>query len=240
MAFSSRMERLLVAALSAAVNHAVSTDQLAEILWGNDPPPSRDNTLQTYVWRVRQVLGSGRITTSEQQNYCLHLTPDELDALRFERYVADATASRSEPEVCRKACAEALALWRGVAFGSFADDDPFRLEAIRLDETRMFTTELMLECDLALGREEVAVGALEAMAEEYPYRERIWHLLIAALALNGRRVEAIRACQQLERLLSEVGLEPTPEIRELEESILSDASEIHPHLRFLNGSARPS
>lgn len=241
-AIGSRKERLLLAALAVSANHFVSSDMLAEILWLGDPPPSRDNTLQTYVWRLRHLIGEDRIVTSENQSYSLLVSAAELDALVFEGLVAQAVAKRTDPIPCRNACRAALQLWRGVPFGNLADQDPFRLEAIRLDEARMFTSELKLECDLALGREEIAIGALEALVEEYPYRERVWHLLIAALALNGRRVEALRAFHRLEEVLGEVGLEPTPEIRELEDAILTDANEILPRLRFLqraNGAGLP-
>ena len=61
---------------------------------------------------------------------------------------------------------------------------------------------------------------LEAAIEENPYRERLWHLLVQALARQGRRVEALRACAELRRLLVEVGLEPGVEVTRLEEQIL--------------------
>ena len=215
------LERTLFAALVLSANRSVPTDQLAEILWGAAPPPSRDNTLQTYVSRLRHLVGTDRIR-SHEHSYLLAVEPDEVDAVAFEQLVVDAATARLDRPGCLARCDKALAMWRGVAFGELAERDPFRLESIRLDEIRIFGVEMKLECQIALGREEIVVGALEALAEEYPYRERIWHLLMVALALSGRRTEALRACHVLRNHLAEVGLEPTAEIKRLEEAIHSD------------------
>lgn len=227
-----RLEKMLLAALAVSANHAVSADELSQILWGDDPPASQSNALQTYISRLRAVLGHDRIT-SEDHSYKLHVTRDDLDALLFESLLAEAVTVRADRSRCLALCKEALHLWRGAPFGDFADRDPFRLEAIRLDELRLFVIELQLECEIDLGHEELVVGSLEALVEEYPYRERIWHLFIAALALSGRRVDALRACNQLRAVLGEVGLEPTAEILQLEETIVTEDPNVRPRLTFV-------
>lgn len=219
------LERTLLAALALSVNHAVSSGQLAEILWPDGAPATRDNTLQTYVSRLRHIMGADRVR-SVDHSYELELAPDELDALAFDQLVLDANALRSDPDRCLDRCRSALRLWRGVPFGELAEYDPFRLEAIRLDEARLFAVELQLECQILLGSEQIAVGALEALAMEYPFREQIWRLLIAALALSGRRTEALRSCQELRSRLAEVGLVPIIGIRELESAILADSDDL--------------
>jgi DNA-binding SARP family transcriptional activator len=225
-----RHARMLLAALVVGANHMVSSDSLAYVLWGDDPPPSRDNTLQSYVSRLRHLLGHEAIS-SEDHSYQLQVTRENLDALRFESLVADAEEARSQPEKCRAFCREALALWRGTPFGEFADQDPFRLEALRLDELRVFTMQLKLECDLSLGHHEMVVGTLEALVEENPYNEHAWYMLIEALSRSGRRVEALRGFQRLRGILAEVGLEPTIDLRDLEEGIVLEKTEVRPRLR---------
>jgi DNA-binding SARP family transcriptional activator len=151
--------------------------------------------------------------------YLLDVDLDDVDALRFERLVDEAVAHREEPEAARRLSHEALDLWRGIPFGDLADEEPFRLEALRLDQLRLAAMELRIEADIALGRSELVVGALEAAVEELPYREHLWHLLIDALAADGRRVEALRACDRLRRMLGEVGLVPGDELRRREARI---------------------
>lgn len=226
----SRIGRKLLGAMAISANHMVSSDQLARIIWSENPPPSWANTLQTYVYRLRRLLDPERII-SENHSYGLMVTPQELDALVFEMRADDAASHRDDPNLCARLCKEALALWRGVAFGEFAEEDPYRLEAIRLDEIRLFVMELELEAELAIGRGEMVVGALEALVEDHPYRERLWYLLVTALSGCGRRVEAIRAITRLRGILAEAGLEPTLDMLQLEEEILTESPEVRPHLR---------
>lgn len=228
----SRFGRMLLATLALSANHMISTDELAQVLWEDSPPRSRDNTLQTYISRLKHLIGVGRIV-AEDHCYQLSITPDELDALVFESRISEAIELREEPVRCLDTTRSALSLWRGTAFGEFAEKDPFRLEAIRLHEMRLAAMELRFECELAVGHEAVVVGALEAMVEEYPYRERMWYMLIVALSLSGRRVEALRACRRLREILAEVGLEPTEGIRELEEEVHSESPCVRPRLRSL-------
>ncbi len=227
----SRMERKLLAALALSANHAVSVDQLSHLLWGDRPPPSRANTLQTYVARLRRSLGGDTIVSSDH-GYELRVARSELDAVVFDGLAATAASMRMDPAACRSACRDALSLWRGVPFGAFADEDPFRLDAIRLDETRIFLVELMLESEVALGNEELVVGSLEALVAEYPCRERMWELLATALSLCGRRVEALRAIEDFRRALRDVGLEPTEGTRSLEREIFSQDDLVGSRLRF--------
>ena len=225
-----RIGRKLLGALAISVNHAVTSDRLAEIIWRENPPPSLSNTLQTYIHRLREEIGHDRIVGADH-SYALRVTPGQLDALEFERLVLLAAEANDDPAECTARCKKALGLWRGVPFGEFADEDPFRLEAIRLDELRLFAMEQKLSGELRMGREEMVAGTLESLVEEYPYRERLWYLLIEALARSGRRVDAVRAFRRLREILGEVGLEPSEEIRELEDAILSDGP--HPHVHTL-------
>ncbi len=224
-----RISRKLLGALAISVGHAVSSDRLAEIIWKDSPPPSQANTLQTYVYRLREELGHQTIV-GEDHSYALMVEPGQLDALEFERLAVAAGETRSEPTECTQMCRRALGLWRGVPFGEFADEDPFRLEAIRLDELRLYVMELQIASALEMGREEMVVGTLETLVDDYPYRERLWYLLIEALARCGRRVEALRSFDRLRQILGDVGLAPSEDIRRLEEEILSEDPRVRPRL----------
>ena len=222
----SRQTRALLGALVIAAGHAVSTHQLRIALWGDFPPSSADNSLQTYVSRLRSVLGHDAIVRADH-SYRLDVSRSQIDALCFEDLLTDAAESRSQPGRCQLLCRRALALWRGEPFGDLADAEPFVLEVIRLDELRVTTMELALETELALGGHEIAVAELEVVVQEYPYRERLWNLLIEALLRDDRRVEALRACQNFRETLAGAGLEPGDELRRLEDHILRPTE--HPH-----------
>lgn len=218
----------LLGTLVIGFRRTVPSDYLIAVLWGEDPPASAMNSLQSYVCRLRRILGADTIRT-EGGGYLLDVGPEEVDALRFERLIREAANARDDPTRCRDLCRQAFDLWRGAPFGELADDDPFRLEALRLDELRMSAMEIQLAADLALGHHELVVGTLEAEVEEYPYRENLWRLLIQALVAEGRRVEALRACSKLRRLLAEAGLEPDVRLQEIEDRILASGNP-HPFL----------
>lgn len=219
----SRNTRVLLGTLVMAVGHAVPIDRLEAAVWGDDPPPSATGSLQSYISRLRHVLGGDTIV-NEGHAYELVAGPDQIDASLFESMLMQATARRDEPERCLTVCREALGLWRGEPFGDLRDEEPFRLEATRLEELRVAAMELSLEAELALGRQEFVIGELEAAVEEYPYRERLWYLLIEALHRDGRRVDAMRTCSRLRRELAEVGIGDSVELRDLERRILGSES----------------
>jgi DNA-binding SARP family transcriptional activator len=222
----SRNCRAVLGALVIAAGHAVSTDQLQAVLWDGRPPKSADNSLQTYVSRLRHLLGHDTIVRADH-TYRLEVSRDQIDAIRFEDLLASATDLRSEPVRCQRECRQALALWRGEAFGDLADAEPFRLEVMRLDELRVTTMELALETELALGRHEIAVAELEGAVQEHPYRERLWHLLIEALVRDGRRIDALRACQSFRNTLAGAGLDASDELQALEHRILEGPRPTH-------------
>jgi len=211
--------RALLGALVVGAGHAVPIDHLREVLWNDDPPESADNTLQSYISHLRQILGADVILLTDH-SYELAAEPDQIDALRFESLLSQAIDARSDPKECKRLGREALHLWRGRPFGNLADDEHFMLEAYRLDELRLAAMELSLEADLALGHHDLIIGELQVAVEEHPYHERLWHLLIEALAAGGRRVEALRECTRMRETLAEVGVEAGDDLVALEAEIL--------------------
>lgn len=215
--------RALLGALTIGVQHAVSIDHLIFAMWGDEPPASAHNTVQSYVSHLRHLLGAEAVVRVDHA-YELTLRAEQIDALAFERLVGDAVESADDPDHCVAICRQALGLWRGPPFGDLADTEGFRLEACRLEELRLVAMEHYLEAELALGRHDVVVGELESAVEEHPYRERLWYLLIEALARCGRRVEAMRACARLRSQLAEAGLAPADELTSIEQEILGGRS----------------
>lgn len=217
--FGGRLPQMLIATLTIAAGRIVSTDHLVEVLWADDAPISAVNTLQSYVSRLRRLLGNDAIQLADH-GYLLCASVDRVDALRFEHLIRTSAAEECPPRESRALAHEALALWRGTPFGELADIDPFRLEAVRLDELRMVAMETLLEAELALDHPELVIGTLEAGVRENPYREHLWSMLIEALTRMGRRREALDACRELKSLLAEIGLEPGPTVTALEDRIV--------------------
>ncbi len=212
--------RVLLGVLVMSASHAVPIDRLRWVLWGDDAPAAGDMTIQSYVSHLRHLLGPDVILLTDH-SYELDATRVDIDAVLFEQSFRQAADALDEPERCWRLSREALGLWRGRPFGELADDEVFSIETYRLEQLRVATMELNMEADVRLGRTKIVIGELEATVKEHPYREHLWWLLIKALAEDGRRVEALRRCEDLRRYLAEVGIGIGPEVAELEREILA-------------------
>ena len=187
-------QRAVLAHLLVRANQVVPAEALIDRLWGDEPPDTARNTLQTYVSHLRKALGSERLE-GRAPGYVLHVQPDELDATRFEALVREARAADGQPDRVRDLLSEALGLWRGRAFADL-DANGLAGEIARLDELRIQATEARLSADLEAGRHVEVVGELESLTREFPLRERLWSLLMLALYQSGRQADALAAFQR--------------------------------------------
>jgi len=154
--------------------------------------------------------------------------PDELvDAGRFEQLLEQGKQSLdSDPHEALELFDKALAAWHGDAFAEFAQEDIVYAEAVRLEELRLGCREDRVAAMLRLGRPDEAVSEAEALVTAHPLRERAWSRLMLGLTGGGRPAEALRAAERLRGHLAELGLEPSPAVRELEEAILTEQPEV--------------
>jgi predicted ATPase/DNA-binding SARP family transcriptional activator len=222
-------QRALLALLAINPNSELSTDRIIDELWGDQPPSDGPRNVRVYVSRLREVLepdrpkrAPGRLIVTEASGYALRIDPENIDARRFERLIGEARGEMADDlESARQTVDEALGLWRdrplaGLAFEEFAQS-----EIRRLEELHLSALELRFETSIRLFEHSSVIPELEKLVTEHPLRERIVGLLMEALAGSGRQTEALRAYRSLElRLANEVGLEPSVELRRLEERIL--------------------
>ncbi len=212
-------QRAVLAHLLVRPNQVVPAESLIDHLWGEEPPETARNTLQTYVSHLRKALGAERLE-GRAPGYVLHVQPDELDAARFEALVREARAADGQPDRVRDLLDEALRLWRGPAFADLVADG-LAGEIARLDELRAQATEERFAADLESGRHVEIVGELESLTREFPLRERLWSLLMLALYRSGRQADALAAFQRArETLADELGVDPSPDLQRLHERIL--------------------
>ena len=220
-------QRSLLALLLLHRNEAVSTDRLTDGLWGEQPPATAGKVVQVYVSRLRRLLGpagegGGRLVT-RPPGYLLRLDPDELDLDRFEALVerAGRAMATGDAAAAAEALRRGLALWRGPALADLAFEPFAQAAAAGLEEQRLAALESRLEADLALGRAPELIGELGALVGEHPLRERLRRSLVLALYRAGRQAEALEAYRAARRaLVQDLGIEPGPELAELEGAIL--------------------
>lgn len=69
---------MVLARLALTPNAAVSRDELIDVLWGEQPPPSAVNIVQGYVSRLRRALEPKRPGRSRPEMLMLTRTGYEL------------------------------------------------------------------------------------------------------------------------------------------------------------------
>jgi ABC-type transport system substrate-binding protein/DNA-binding SARP family transcriptional activator len=214
-------QRTLLATLLLARNSVVSRDLLIDALWGPRLPPSAADSLDTYLYRLRKLLGPDRLVR-DAGGYRLRIEPGELDADEFERLVTSAaSAVADDPARAAGHFAAALELWRGPLCAEVLDGADVGAQAQRLEELRLGALESRIEAQLALGAGTELVAELEQLVSEHPLRERVIASLMLALYRAGRQTAALDAFQATRRcLVDELGLEPGPELHDLQRRIL--------------------
>jgi WD40 repeat protein/DNA-binding SARP family transcriptional activator len=215
-------DRVVLQALATRLGQPVSADELVQAVWGDHPPPSAAKNLQSCIVRLRKVLGTDAIETSPR-GYVLTVPPDLVDSQNFEAQVTRARGLLTVGESDRVAylLEQALAQWRGPAFADLPDWPPARREAGRLDELRLEAQEMRVDAMLRSGRPREVLAEAHALVRAAPLRERRWELLVLAQYQTGAQGEALRSLRRLRAVLArELGIDPSPEMLALEQSIL--------------------
>ncbi|MGH3776717.1 MAG: BTAD domain-containing putative transcriptional regulator [Pseudonocardiaceae bacterium] len=232
---SRAKERLLLAVLVVHANEMVSVDRLIEALWGTEPPATAANTLQTYISHLRRALEPGRaarakggVLRTRSHGYSLVVTPEAVDAVRFEQLAREGRDTLSaDPQRAAEKLSRALALWRGEPLAEFRFELFAQSEITRLTELRAVVLEDRAEAELALGRHATLCGELSRAVAEQPLRERLWSQLIRALYRCGRQAEALGAYSRLrEQLREQLGIDPSPELVRLHEAVLAQRPDL--------------
>jgi DNA-binding SARP family transcriptional activator len=204
--------RALLALLLLNRNRVASTERLIDELWADDPPAQATKTLQVYVSQLRKALGPDRLVT-QPPGYVLRVEPGELDLERFEQLAVE--ARDQSPEEARVTLERALSLWRGAP-------EPV---AARLEELHANTYEDWLHASVESGQ--AVIPQLEELVAREPLRERPRALLMLALYRSGRQAEALELFRRTRELfVQELGIEPGPELRELEQAMLRQDTDL--------------
>jgi DNA-binding SARP family transcriptional activator len=219
-------QRAVFVGLLLRANEVVPSEQLLMDLWGEDCPPGAANSLQAAISRLRRVLPRGRLVT-EASGYLLRIFPEELDVSRFDQLVSEGreALTAGAAEQAARTLRQALSLWQGPALADFRYEPFTQAEIVRLEELRLTCLEERVEADLALGLTGVLVAELRRLVSEHPVRERLRGQLMLALYRDGRQAEALEVYREFRSVLrDELGLEPSPQLRELETAILRQDS----------------
>jgi DNA-binding SARP family transcriptional activator len=229
--------RGLLAILTLEANSVVSVATLIDRMWGDLPPLSATNLIQTYVSTWRKALGhqespAGRGLATVGAGYRLHLATQQSDLLTFREQTARgrvAADARAYAEA-RAAYAAALAAWRGPPLVDLAAQPWHDRLVSRLNDERLAAMEGWARASLLSGADPRIVAAdLARVRADEPLREELTELLMWALTVSGRQAEALEAFSETRLLLRDgLGADPGPALAAMHARVLNADASLHP------------
>lgn len=225
LALGGPQQRLVLALLVSRADTPVPTDSLIDALWRDEDPPNRARkTIQVYVANLRKVLGGESAPIeSAAGGYVFRTGTATVDAIDFEAAVNETRAiDDQDGRLAVEQLSHALAMWNGPPYADLGDTSALVPEITRLNELRLAALERRIEAALTLGHHREVLSELATLTTDHPYREEFTALQMLALYRSGRQAEALRAYQRTRRVLGEeLGIDPSIQVRELEQAILS-------------------
>jgi DNA-binding SARP family transcriptional activator len=217
-------QRAVLVSLLLNANTDVPVDRLTVYVWDGQPPTAAQTTLQSYIYRLRQLLRpmAGVELQTSAASYMLQVDPSETDIWSFKQRVCEARdqiLSGNLHESVRS-LRKALALWRGSALAGI----PGKLiqqEARFLEDERIAAYEDLFSAEIALGNHRKIVPELKKIMSVHQFHEMLGAQLMLALYRSGRQAEALQVYTVIRRRLrDDLGIEPGPELQNLHKAIL--------------------
>ncbi|MBD3145347.1 AfsR/SARP family transcriptional regulator [Microbispora bryophytorum] len=233
-------QRLLLAILLCHANAVIPSDQLIDSLWGETPPRTARKNLQVYMSALRKIVGD-RISF-QGWGYRISADREELDLLRFLELGRSGRAAVRSGDLATAAAllGDAVRMWRERPLEEFCHVRLVAAEVGRFTELFLSIYEDWVELEIELGRHVEALGSLDVVAARFPARERVAAARMTALSRCGRAAEALAHFEGLRRhLAAEMGIDPSPVIRQLYQAILRGDGPPPARLPGLAGAARP-
>ncbi|MFJ4102238.1 AfsR/SARP family transcriptional regulator [Amycolatopsis japonica] len=223
--------RAVLGLLVLAGGEAMSKQELVDALWGDRPPRSAVNVLQTHVKHLRRLLEPGRPARSGSDilphvggGYTVRWDAVEIDLPHVRGLVAEANDAQRDGETGRAASlfGEAVRRWRGRPLADVPSLATHPKVLALLAERRALLARYG-DAMLAIGAADEVLTELVEAAADQPLDEPAQARLLRAYHRAGQRATAFRLYQDVrERLLEELGVEPGPELMAAHAALLED------------------
>ena len=250
IAFESDKVRALLAYLAVESDRPHRREKLVGLLWPERSERSARQNLSQALFNLRHIIGD-----RDAQPSFLLITPQTLQFNRSSNHRLDVTAFTTLLATCEahrhrrlEACGlcadrlrQAVTLYRGTFLEGFSlSDSPAFEEWVLLEQEWLHRLVIDSLCRLAdrherRGEYERTLECAWRQVALDPWREEAHRQVMRALALSGRRSEALTQYETCRRALEEeVGVEPEEETTTLYERVrdgegLQPLSAVPPH-----------
>lgn len=222
--------RQVLALLAVNAGSTVGIDMLIDELWPFGPPSTVKTVLQTYVYQLRKLFvksccsrEGAELLVTKTSGYALAVPRYNIDVFQFEHLVnaGNTALNYSQEKRAADLLEKALNLWRGPIPPDIRSGPSLGGFFVYLEERRIAALSKRIEADLAISRYHEVIGELKSLVTNHRLHEPFHIQLMRALYLSGRRGEALAAYRNLRHVLNdELGIEPSPEARNLQRNIL--------------------
>jgi DNA-binding SARP family transcriptional activator len=222
--------KALISGLLLRANRTADARWLMRLMWPTGEPASANANLRQYVAKLRQALRGHSLDDvarlrSAAPGYRLEVARDELDLTLFQDLAMlgrQALAAQDLP-AARGHLARAVGLWQGELCESLPTCPELLAEQAYWEELRLLASQSLMTARLGLGEHGEATAELFRLTAEHPLREEFSGMLMLSLYRCHRRSDALEVFARTRSLLvSELGIEPGPYLRDLQQAILSD------------------
>ncbi|MFD3601636.1 tetratricopeptide repeat protein [Streptomyces sp. NPDC058656] len=228
----SPQRRAVLALLAVSRGQQLPFFGIADALWGERPPATASNVVQTHIKHLRHLLEPDRPPRARSavlprlgDGYALRVPHGAIDLLRFRALVAGAVTVRRDgrgggQERAAALLTEALGLWQQPPLADlpFLSAHPM---VVALAEEHRGAVAQYGEAMIAAGRSADALPVLEEAAVAQPLDEDAQARLIRAYEAVGRRDQAVAVYRRSRRRLAdELGVDPGPALAEAYAALL--------------------
>lgn len=225
----SPAQRTILAMLALSPGVPVGRDVLADAIWGDHPPPTAENLVQTYLSRLRQRLQqlpiqaqSSDLLVTVGRGYQLAVAEDQLDLLAFRILVDTARRHRQHGnlEAAFASYEQAMGLWRGEPLVDLPGLQAYPV-TVALAWERQVVVREFADTAAHLGRQEELLPLLRLLVDVEPLNEAAHARLMIALASTGQQAAALQLFNTLrQRLAEELGVDPGATLLDAHQAIL--------------------
>lgn len=211
--FPGRQGRLTFAVLAWERDRAISTDELAEIVWDGGPPTAWQTALRALISKLRSTLGDSATIEHAFGCYQLRLAADawvDVEAANAAVHAAEAAIRGGDLDAAMGAALVANAIARrAFLVGDVGSWVERRRDHLR--DIRVRALEARARVALEHGDPVGAVNDAELVVQLEPYRETAHVLVMRSHAAAGNPAKALEAYDRLRsRLSAELGTAPSP------------------------------
>jgi DNA-binding SARP family transcriptional activator len=230
---SAVKSRKVLALLLVNADSVVSLTAIKQELWDQDAPRSASTTLQTYILQLRKLLDAALpsgspspkdILATRPGGYVFHIGSGSLDLHQYEALMAGGQASMDSADwgAAAERFRRALDLWRGPSLEDIEHGRQLETHVIKLNESRLYAMEQLIEAEMLLGRHHAIIAQLAALVTEHRLNEDLRAQFMLALYRCGRRAQALETFRNLrDQLVGEIGVEPSTKLTRLHQAILT-------------------